>query len=265
VGSVTRAEVAAAVRAIVNKHSGVTAAAARRALSAFFAWTIAEGLLGDRANPVDGSFCPEGPAARDRVLSNDELVAVWRACLGDDNFGKIVRLLILLGSRRQEVGGMRWAELDLGAGVWVLPATRSKNKRQHTITLPPAALDIVRSVPRSERDHLFGDRAGIGFSSWGRSKQQLDHRIAGAVTPAWKLHDLRRTVATGMADLGIEPHHIEATLNHFSGHRAGVAGVYNRSGYERAVATALQRWADHVEHLVSGKKADTVVKLPKHR
>jgi integrase len=145
VSSVTRADVAAAVRAIATKHSGVTAAAARRQLSAFFAWTIAEGLLGNGANPVDGSFCPDGPAARTRVLSNDELVAVWRAC-PDDSFGKITRLLILLGSRRQEIGGMRDSELDLDAGTWTLPAERSKNRRAHTITLPATALDIIRSV-----------------------------------------------------------------------------------------------------------------------
>ena len=263
VNAVTRADVAAAVRAIARKHSTTTAAAARRTLSAFFAWTIAEGLLGNGANPVDGSHRPDGPAARDRVLSNDELVAVWRAC-SDDDYGQIVRLLILLGSRRQEVGGMRWGELDLDARTWALPATRAKNNRAHTITLPPAALDIIRSVPRSERDNLFGDRAGAGHTNWSYGKLDLDRRLAGAVKP-WRLHDIRRTVATGMADIGVEPHHIEACLNHFGGHRAGVAGVYNRSSYVNEVARALARWADHVEQLVSGKKPSKVVKLHKRR
>lgn len=256
--AVTRADVAGAVRAVVNKHSATTAAAARRALSAFFAWTIAEGLLGNGANPVDGSFTPDGPATRDRVLSGDELAAVWGAC-GDDDFGRIVRLLILLGSRRQEVGGLRWSEIDLAAGVWALPAERSKNHRPHTITMPAAALAIVRSVP-SVRDHLFGDRAGVGYTNWSRDKQQLDRRLADAVKP-WKLHDLRRTVATGMADIGIEPHHIEAVLGHYGGHRAGVAGVYNRASYSAAIARALERWAAHVEQLVSGKKPASVITL----
>jgi integrase len=263
VGNVTRADVAAAIRAIAGKHSAMTAAAARRAISTFFGWAIAEGLLGNGANPVDGSFCPDGPAARDRVLSGDELVAVWRAC-PDDDFGKIARLLILLGSRRQEVGGMRWSELDLDAGTWSLPAARAKNGRTHTIALPPAALDILRSVPRSTRDTLFGDRAGVGFTNWTTCKQRLDHRLGGAVKP-WRLHDLRRSTATGMADLGIEPHHIEAVLNHFGGHRAGVAGVYNRASYATEVARALQRWAEHVEQLVSGRRPAAVVKLHKRR
>jgi integrase len=263
VSSVLRADVAAAVRAIATRHSSVTAAAARRQISAFFGWTIAEGLLGNGANPVDGSFNPDGSTARDRVLSDDEIRAIWIAC-PDDAFGKIVRLLILLGSRRQEIGGMRFSELDLNAGAWALPAERSKNKRSHTIALPAAALNIIRSVPRSARDHLFGDRAEAGFTDWTACKRELDQRLGSVVQP-FKLHDIRRSTATGMANIGIEPHHIEAVLNHFSGHRAGIHGVYNRSGYQRAVAIALQRWADHVEHLVIGKKADTVVKLPTRR
>ena len=262
VNAVTRTDVAAAVRAIAHKHSTTTAAAARRTLSAFFGWTIAEGLLGDGANPVDGSHRPDGPAARDRVLSSGELVAIWRAC-GDDDHGRIVRLLILLGSRRQEVGGMRWSELDLDAGTWALPAARAKNNRAHTITLPPPALDIIWAVFRSTRDNLFGDRASDGFTNWSFGKQELDRRLAGAVKP-WRLHDIRRTVATGMADMGVEPHHVEACLNHHSS-RSGVSGIYNRSSYSRAVTAALARWADHVERLVSGKKPATVVKLHKRR
>jgi integrase len=262
VSGVTRSDVASCIRTVVRNHSANTAAAARRALSAFFGWTIAEGLLGDGANPVGGTYSPPNPVPRDRVLSNDELVAIWRAC-PDDDYGRIVRLLILLGSRRREVGGMQWSELDLDAGTWTLPAARAKNNRAQTIALPPAALDIIRSVPRSARDHLFGDRAKAGFTAWTAGKQELDSRL-GAVKP-WRVHDVRRTVATGMADLGVEPHHIEACLNHFGGHRAGVAGVYNRSSYVSEVARALTRWADHVEQLVSGKKPAAVVKLHKRR
>jgi integrase len=178
-------------------------------------------------------------------------------------FGK--NPILLLGSRRQEVGGMRWSELNLDAGTWALPAARAKNNRAHTVTLPAAALDIIRTVPRGTRDHLFGNRAGAGFTGWTREKRSLDRRLAGAVKSTWRLHDVRRTVATGMADIDIEPHHIEAVLNHHSGHRAGVAGVYNRSSYDRATASALVRWADHVESLVSVKRPATIVRLPKRR
>jgi len=256
VNAIARSDVATAIRAIIRQHSVPTAAAARRALSAFFAWAIADGLLGDGANPVDGSHRPADPAPREHVLSDDELVKVWNAC-GDDEFGRMLRLLILLGSRKMEVGGMRWSELDLDAGTWTLPKERSKNHREHKIVLPPTALAIVKSVPRTNRDHLFGDRAGCGFTSWSHSKDDLDHRLAGKVKP-FRVHDVRRSVATKMADIGIEPHHIEAVLNHFSGHRRGPAGIYNRARYERQVRDALLRWDEDVTALVEGREAKVV-------
>jgi integrase len=256
VSAVTRTDVAACIRAIARDRSTATAAAARRALSGFFSWAIADGAMGDAANPVDGSHRPADPAPRDRVLSSEELVAVWRAC-EDDDFGRIVRLLILLGSRRQEVGGLRWSELDVDAGTWTLPRERSKNRRSHTLPLPPAALSIIESVPRRARDHLFGNHADDGFTSWGIAKKSMDRRLADA--RVWRLHDIRRTVATGMADLGIEPHYIEAALNNFGGHRAGVAGVYNRSNYERAVKSALTRWNEYVLALVEGRESNVVM------
>jgi integrase len=256
ISGIGRASVATAVRAIGRKHGGPTAAAARRALSALFAWAIADGLLGDGANPVSGSHRPADPTPRDRVVADPELVAIWTAC-EDDDYGRIIRLLVLLGSRRQEVGGMRWSELDLEAGIWILPAERSKNGRPHTVALSPAALDIIKSVPRTGREHLFGDRAAAGFTMFSRGKAGLDRRLAGAVKP-WRVHDIRRTVAAGMADLGIEPHVIEAALNHYGGHRRGVAGVYNRSSYERAVKAALARWGEHVLALVEGRESNIV-------
>jgi integrase len=152
---------------------------------------------------------------------------------------------------------MRWSELDLDIGTWTLPAERSKNHRAHTIALPAAALVIVKSILRTDRDHLFGARADAGFTSWPWCKQELDRRLGDAVKP-WRVHDVRRTVATRMGDLGVEPHVIEATLNHFSGHRRGVAGVYNRSSYERAVKAALSMWAEHVLSIVEGRKSKIV-------
>jgi integrase len=255
VDAVARADVASCIRAIVRKHSIPTAAAARRALSAFFAWCIAEGLLGDGANPVDGSHRPADPTPRDRVLIDAELAAIWNAVSPDDDYGRIIRLLMLLGARASEVGGLRWSELNLETGTWTLPAERSKNRRAHTIALPPPALAMIEAVPRAERDHLFGARADAGFTSWPWRKQELDRRLAGTVRP-WRIHDLRRTVATRMADIGIEPHVIEAALNHQSGHRRGIAGVYNRSTYERAVKAALARWAEHVLALVEGRESN---------
>ena len=178
VSGVTRSDVASCIRSVVRNHSATTAGAARRALSAFFGWAIAEGLLGNGGNPVDGSHQPDHPAPRDRVLTNSELVAVWRACR-DDDYGRIVRLLILLGSRRQEIGGMRWSELDLDAG------TGRCRRRVPRTTTPMRSRCRQRrwtsseSVPRSTRDNLFGDRAGDGFTAW-----TLASRSSIAVLPA---------------------------------------------------------------------------------
>jgi integrase len=250
VSAIRRSDIAACIRTIINGRSATTAAAARRHVSAMFSWATSEGLIGDGTNPVAGSTRPDGAAARERVLEDRELVAVWNAA-GDADFGRVVRLLILTGARRQEIGGMRWSEIDLEAGVWTLPAERSKNHRAHTITLPAPAVEIIRGVLHVS-DHLFAAR---GFVNWTRSKAALDQRLAGAVKP-WRIHDIRRTVATGMINLGIEPHHIEAVLNHHGGHRVGVAGVYNRSAYEPQIKMALARWSEHVIALVEGRASN---------
>jgi integrase len=253
-GEISHPDIAARLSAMARDHSTSTASAARRAVSALFKWAVEEGWV--TANPVIGTRKPADPTPRDRVLSNAELVAIWNVG-GDDDFGRIIRLLILLGSRRSEVGGMRWPEFDFDAGTWTLPRERSKNHRSHTIVLPAAALAIVRSVPQRSRDYLFGDRSDAGFMSWHKGKRDLDSRLADAVQP-WQVRDLRRTVATGMADLGVEPHYIEAALNHYSGHRRGVAGVYNRSSYDRGVKAALVRWSEHVLALVEGRESNVV-------
>jgi integrase len=254
INEITHPDIAARLSAITRAHSTHTAAAARRAISALFKWAMEEGWA--QSNPVIGTRRPADPKPRDRVLSDAELVVIWNAC-GDDDYGRILRLLILLGARRSEVGGMRSGELDLDAGTWTLPKERSKNHRAHTFTLPTAALAIIGMVPRSERDHLFGTRADRGFTAWDHGRAALDCHLAGAVKP-WRLHDIRRTVDTKMADIGIEPHIIEAVLNHYSGHRAGPAGVYNRSAYERAVKAALARWSEHVLALVEGRASNVV-------
>jgi integrase len=257
IDTISRSDLAAQLSAITRNHSAASAAYARRLVSTLFRWAMEEGWI--ESNPVIGTRQPAVAKARDRVLTDDELCAVWRAC-SDDDYGRIVRLLILLGSRRQEVGGLRWSELNLTAGTWTLPAERSKNHHPHTIALPTPALAIIRTVPRRDRDQLFGAGAESGFIGWADAKAALDRRLADTVQP-WLLHDLRRTVATGMINIGIAPHHVEACLNHYSGHRSGVAGIYNRSPYEHAVKAALTRWSEHIFALLEGRRDNVVVPL----
>jgi integrase len=250
ISEITRADVAARLTAITRNSGSITAARARSALSSLFSWAVGEGLA--ELNPVVGTNKPDDAPARERVLTETEIATIWRAC-GDDHYGRIVRLLLLTACRRHEVGGMAWDELDLDRGTWVIPASRAKNKRAHSLLLPPLALSIIAAVPRIvDRNRLFGERAESGFTEWSLGKRELDARLAGEVVERWRVHDLRRSVATGMANIGIQPHIIEAVLNHYSGHRAGAAGVYNRSPYEREVKAALARWASHLEEITTG-------------
>jgi integrase len=260
---ISRRHIAARVADIATEQGAVSAARARAALSTMFNWAIREGL-DIPANPVHGTNRPEQPKSRDRVLSYGELAEIWQAC-GDDDYGRIVRLLILTAQRRDEVGGMRWQELDTEADQWILPSARTKNHREHVLPLVRDALALLPHC-RTGRDHIFGDgprREGDqhrGFSGWSKSKAAMDARIlaarkmvdAGAKPLShWTVHDLRRTAATVMADqLGVLPHIVEAILNHVSGHRAGVAGVYNRARYQAEMREALERWGAYVSDIV---------------
>jgi len=143
---------------------------------------------------------------------------------------------------------MAWSEIDQEEGRWTIPAERTKNGRAHVLPLPALAWSIIETVPhRHGVDCLFGGPKGVGFGDWA-AKLALDGRCNLA---PWTLHDLRRTAATRMADLGVQPHIIEVVLNHV-GSRKGVAGVYNRSSYEREVRAALALWADHVRTIFEG-------------
>jgi integrase len=248
IDQVTRRDVAVRLTRIVADNGSITAGRARAALSALYVWAMGQGLT--EINPVVGTIKPEDSKPRERVLADAELRAIWRAC-GDDDLGQVTKLLILTGCRRSEIGGMCWSELDLERGTWTIPAQRAKNHRAHTLPLPPIALDIIATVHRMVgRDQLFGMRAARGYTGWG-GPEEAALRVRAGVSD-WSMHDLRRTCATRMADLGVQPHIIEQVLNHVSGHKSGVAGIYNRSSYEREVRAALALWADHVRALVEG-------------
>jgi integrase len=244
--SIDRKTVAARLAEIRTDKGDISANAARANLSAMFARLIAEGIAD--VNPVDGTAKGQERSERERTLSDDEIAKVWAKC-GDDDYGRLIRLLLLTGCRRQELGSLKWSEIDFEKGIIVIPGERTKNKQTHTLPLPPLAMSILETIPRIVgRDLVFGDRSSDGFVSWARAKDALKDGCAD-----WVVHDLRRTVATGMGDLGgIQPHIIEAVLNHQSGSKAGVAGTYNRSPYADEVKTALARWASHIETICNG-------------
>jgi integrase len=251
---ITRSDVASHLDRINVDSGNATAGRARAHLNSFFMWCLRRGHV--RENIVLQTEEPKANADRERVLSADELRTVWNACDMNTDFGRIVRLLILTGCRRQEIGSLRWSEVDMDAGTITIAAERSKNGRAHTLTLPDAALDIIRAIPQNGRDYLFGTR-GNGFVAFGRCKAEFKDGLEH-----WTLHDLRRTFATGLADLEVRPHVIEACLNHYSGHKEGVAGTYNRSTYADERHTALVMWAEHVQSIVTGSDSK-VVPLPR--
>lgn len=171
---------------------------------------------------------------------------LW-AALSTDPLADIIRLLLLTGQRRNEIGALQWSEVDLARKMIVLPPERTKNGRKHELPLSRQALAIIERQPRRNSSaFLFSNMKG--FRNWDAAKARLDQRLSIA---AYTLHDLRRTAATGMAEIGVQPHIIEAVLNHVSGHKAGVAGIYNRAKYADEMRSTLQRWADHVDQITA--------------
>jgi integrase len=258
IDAVKRKDIASCLVAITRKNGSVTAARAKASISAFFTWCLRMGFIeNEKSNPTIGTV-EFTKTARERVLSDSELAAVWNNA-GNDEHGKIIKLLILTGARRGEIGGLRWRELDADSGTWTLPAERSKNKHAHALPLPAAAWDIIDTVPQmAHRDQLFGVHAEEGFTGWGDGKLALDDRLTGKLGEPWTVHDIRRTVATRLGDLGVQPHIIETVLNHRGGHKSGVAGTYNRSSYDREVRAALVLWADHVRTLATGDERKVI-------
>jgi integrase len=238
--------VSARIVAIQRELGDATAARARGALVTFFAWAMRMGLT--TANPCIGSISPE-TTARERVLDGDELAKIWRAS-GDDHFGKIIKLLILTGCRRSEIGDMAFSEIDRERGTFTIPAARAKTGKTRVIPLLPMLHEVIDDVPRmASRDQLFGGRArGRGFSAWHFSKVALDQRCGVA---GWTVHDLRRSVATHMAEqLAVPPHIVELVLGHEF--RTGVQARYNRAPYEREIRDAYLRWHDYLRTLLDG-------------
>ncbi|HXX52021.1 MAG TPA: site-specific integrase [Xanthobacteraceae bacterium] len=249
---VDRRAVAALLAEIEDGRGPVARNRLRSSLSAFFAWALREGFID--ANPVAGTGKAEEGGARERVLTGSELREVWLD-LPQDQFGDILRLLILTAQRRDEIGWLQWGEVDLRRGMIVLRPERTKNHRLYELPLSRQAQAILSRQPRRKgRDFIFGIGKG-GYSGWSDCKARLDEAIQAKrgpkakPMPGWRLHDLRRTAATEMAELGTQPHIIEAILNHVSGHKAAVAGIYNRAKYLDPMRDALQRWADEIDRI----------------
>lgn len=215
----------------------------RSALMRFFKWAKSEALY-KSSNPVADTEARKGLKARERVLTDGEIAAVWNAST-EQPFGTIVRLLLLTAQRRSEVGGMHWGEIDLEEGMWTIPKERHKSARGHRVPLTATAVALIQKTPQVG-EALFAIRAP-GFNGWGGAKRELD-RESG--TSGWTLHDIRRTVATKMEDLGVFPHAIAAVLGHSKAAVHGVTARYTHSKLEPEKREALEKWEKRLLEIV---------------
>ena len=243
-----------------NAVSGRTAAYGR----ACFAWATKRGTV--HSNPFAQLPITTATTKRDRVLSDAEAAAIWRTA-GETPFpyGTIIRLLMLTGQRREEVAGMTWAELSEDLATWTIPGTRTKNGVPHIVPLSQPARDILRVLLtegsedarrlyrdwRGEGALVFPGERGTPFKGWSKSKARLD---AASGVSDWWVHDLRRTLATGLQRLGVRLEVPEAVLNHLSGTRAGIVGIYQRHDWAAEKRAALDAWAGHLLSAADGNQ-----------
>ncbi|CAJ0853448.1 hypothetical protein AMST5_00648 [freshwater sediment metagenome] len=248
-----RAHVVKIVDALARR--GQPAMAARTAAygKAAFGWALKRGTV--TVNPfVDLPLAPI--TRRDRVLTSDELAAIWLATENGGTFGGIVRMLILTGQRREEVAGMTWAELSDDLSTWTIPAARAKNGVTHIVPIAPTARELLGEIERSGELVFPGLRGAFG--GWSKAKAAMD--VRSGVTN-WRLHDLRRTMATGLQGLGIRLEVTEQILNHIGGSRAGVVGIYQRHDFAQEKQSALEAWGAHVAEVV-GERATSSNVVP---
>lgn len=227
-------------------------------LRRLFRWAVSRGDI--ERSPMEGMETPPPVKARDRWLSDTELGRVWRQTFHTHHcFGPIVRLLILTGQRREEVSSLTWGELNRDDLMWTLPGDRAKNGEQNIIPLNALAVAVLDDVARGKtwprQGRVFATSSGAKFSAYHKGKVKIDRLVAqdgGEPVAPWRLHDLRRTLATGFQRLGVRFEVTEAVLNHVSGARAGVAGVYQRHDWKNEKATALGQWNDHIAPFLVG-------------
>ncbi len=280
---ITRADMVAVFDRLRDRPA--TARLAHSILRKMFRWAEGRGEIEQGKSPLGAAFpAPQPVAARERTLSDLELSAVWSAATQlPYPFGPLYRLLIATGQRREEVGGLPWNELDRQSRIWELPAARAKNGNANVVHLNDLAMDALDEVAAIGSDpdgEVRWPRSGFVFTTTGRTavsgyskaKKALDDKVAALsasesepdsrwVMPPWRLHDLRRTIATGFQRLGIRFEVTEAVLNHRERARGGIAGVYQRHDWRDEKRGALDAWARHIGQLYPDAMSENVVPI----
>ena len=262
VHEITRRDVLDLLDHVVDAGKPVAANRTFSAIRKMFNWAVARDIIA--ASPCAGVKPPTAERSRDRVLTDAELRDVWHAAESTGYpFGSLVKLLILTGQRRDECAGLQWQEIDFEQRLWTLPPSRTKTNRPHEIPLNRAAIALLKSVPRIAGNYVLTTTGDVPSNGYSKGKRRLDSLLPKEM-PDWRLHDTRRTVASGMARLGINLPVIEKVLNHASGSFAGIVGVYQKYEFSEEKRRALETWGRFVTDLV-GAPAKNVVVLHKGR
>ena len=251
ISTIGRRDINDLIDAVADRGAVTMARRLHAYLHRLFRWAVGRGIL--ETNPMAHLPKPGSEIPRDRVLTDSELAQVFKNAtkLRPTPYGPMYQLLILTGARRTEIAALRWSEIK--DDTIILGRDRTKAGEVHSIPMSPQALAILKQLPRiGPSDFVFtvtGRNPAVDFSG---TKRRLD-----AITkiPPWRIHDLRRTTATGLQRLGINLQVIEAVLGHVGGSRSGIVGVYQRHSFDAEKRTALEAWAREVERIVDGKPA----------
>ena len=254
---ITEQKVIERLDAIAAGAGPAAANKARDCLSRVYIWARKKRMC--TTNPVANSDKQEENGERDRVLSDEEIAKLWQATEGDADYHQVVRLVLLTGCRRDEIGGLQWNEIDMEKRAITIAKERSKNGNAHLVPLCDLAFDILRSR-RRHGDNVFG-RGEKGFSSYSEPKRRLDEKLQ--FENPWVLHDFRRTIATNLQRLGFAPEVSERVLNHTGRARSGVAGVYHLYDYAREKRLALAAWETHIRECIGQATGANVTPLRK--
>lgn len=271
--AIRRRDVIELLNFVKDEGTPVTANRVLALVRKFFNWCVEQEFL--ETSPANNVRQPSAETSRDRFLSDREIAAVWRASEAiAPPFRQLIRTMILTGQRRGEVASMLWSELSEDQQLWSMPKEKTKNGKRHIVPLTKVAAEVIFSVPKlaGTPDYVFttGGKAGTGelapVSGFSKIKARLDELVLTQARfdleakgldpeqakplPPWRLHDLRRTMATGMQKLKVELRVIEKVINHTSGSSSGIVGVYQVHEYEEERRVALEQWSAHVMALV---------------
>lgn len=244
VDQITKADVIALLDGIVDRGAPIMAHRVQKCVRRFFSWCVERDYL--KVDPMAGMPRVANGKSRDRVLTDNELAKIWHATDSIGTYGAALRLLILTGARREEIAQLRWSEIE--GDCLKLEGSRTKNGEAHIIPLSAPARELLANVPRiGHSDFIFTISGEKPINGWTRPKHELDD-VCGVSN--WRIHDIRRTVATGMEKLKVPLQVVEAILGHTSGSKAGIVAVYQRHAYSEEKRAALEAWGKHVLALI---------------